>query len=512
MKANKLRICIVGGGATGISLLWCLAQHKKFKEELEITVIHDQETLGGHSNTLPVHQSGKTYNIDIGVQYISPMIYPNVAAMLQLPEFKSRVSVANCDELKIACSFPRDSKGAPQTWGNFKEYQHPSKSKLYNEDVKQDSILFQKFIEKSVFNGTRNQSLKEHFDLFSRQYKDANRFIHYFLWPYLSIINGYGAHLMDKTSFTDMFPLFSRIPFFSTPLGSFNDPGVGWQRFERGASDWIQAMAEVASLYTKPIIICNSRVTKVWAKDEGSKAVVYVKWQDTDGNSDESTFDKVILTTDMWTNAEILNNDNNEYYWSNLYRNYIDKSQWPLHPGMCYIHKDSTVLSPDLRDELETLQFTGDFAPQNEYPYYELEKTFTTYIQKNILQDLGAKGLYVTMYGYIPDTKVDKIPAPESILFQQEWRHGMWVPSFMGGQKKLVHKVQGVGAKNSFKQPNTNIYFAGNNTTTDSEEGALISAMITANYVFGIPYPLKGNLLAYFFYNLFYRKVLFPNT
>jgi hypothetical protein len=37
-------------------------------------------------------------------------------------------------------------------------------------------------------------------------------------------------------------------------------------------------------------------------------------------------------------------------------------------------------------------------------------------------------------------------------------------------------------------QPKTGIFFAGNNLTMDSEEGALGSALVVADYAFDIPY------------------------
>jgi hypothetical protein len=60
---------------------------------------------------------------------------------------------------------------------------------------------------------------------------------------------------------------------------------------------------------------------------------------------------------------------------------------------------------------------------------------------------------------------------------------------------------------------NTNVYFAGNNATADSEEGALDSALALANYAFGVEYPLAKfsgeSLFAYFMYTV-YHNVMFP--
>ena len=111
--ANKQKVCIVGGGATGVSLLWALSQDSQARQQWDITLIHDQSTVGGHSLTYDVPWNGKTFPVDIGVQFISPMLYPNVHVMLQRPEFKSRVPVRDYPALDIACAFPPDTNGNP---------------------------------------------------------------------------------------------------------------------------------------------------------------------------------------------------------------------------------------------------------------------------------------------------------------------------------------------------------------------------------------------------------------
>jgi hypothetical protein len=59
-------------------------------------------------------------------------------------------------------------------------------------------------------------------------------------------------------------------------------------------------------------------------------------------------------------------------------------------------------------------------------------------------------------------------------------------------------------------QADTNIYFAGNNTVADSEEGALVSAISMAEYAFHVKNPITGfNPLAWFIHHT-YRNVMFP--
>ena len=114
---TKKNVCIVGGGATGVALLWALSQDPAARSEWNVTLIHDQPApsangiggVGGHSLTyyVPVPGKNKTLPIDIGVQFISPMMYPSVHVMLQRPEFQSRVPMNDYDALKVAAAFPR---------------------------------------------------------------------------------------------------------------------------------------------------------------------------------------------------------------------------------------------------------------------------------------------------------------------------------------------------------------------------------------------------------------------
>jgi len=536
----KKNVCIVGGGATGVALLWALSQDPVASREWNVTLIHDQDNVGGHSLTyyVPVKGKNKSLPVDVGVQFISPMMYPNVHVMLQRPEFQSRVPMTDYNSLKVAAAFPR-LNGQPMNWGNFPAYQQGPSFALYDTEMKLDAHLFQDFIEAELFD---HWAMKKLYDFFYPNppipFLNKTDFINYILSPYMSIINGYGSALLKDTIFMDLFPIFATLPLphswkFPTPLGSFTQPGTGWQRFANGAQSWVEAMLEVAQSLTSSTIILDSKVSAVWTDQSTSQ--VSVRWSKNGGKPILTrAFDKVILTTDMWTNSKLLNNPQNQYYWNNVYYNskfgypigdYRDTNMKPSGPnvtwdllwGKCYIHTDSSMLSPDLMQQQETLQFNAYYAPHPNNPdgsNYDLINTFTTYIQKNVLNDPDADGLYLTMYGYIPDPSKQKVPDPKKVLFSEPWTHGRWTPSAMDGPKTKLFMAQGLGNIPYPGQMNTNIYFAGNNTTVDSEDGALISALAIANYAFGVNYPLDDNslpetLFAFTMFNM-YHNIMFP--
>ncbi len=531
-------VCIVGGGATGVALLWALSQDPVARTQWNVTLIHDQpDSVGGHSLTyyVPVPGKNKKLPVDIGVQFISPMMYPNVHVMLQRPEFQSRVPMNDYNSLKVSAAFPR-LNGQPMNWGNFPAYQQGPNFALFNSDMKFDANQFQDFIEAELFVDWEMKTLYEFFYPNPPvPFRNKTDFINYILSPYMSIINGYGNALLNDTIFMDLFPIFATLPLpkswgFPTPLGSFTQPGTGWQRFAQGAQSWVEAMLEVAQGYTPSTVILDSKVSAVWT--DQSTGQVNVQWSKNGAKQILTrTFDKVVLTTDMWTNSKILNNAQNQYFWNKVYYNpnlsypigdYCDTNMKPSGPhvtwdllwGMCYIHTDSTMLSPDLMQQQETLQFNAYYAPGDQNGNYNLIDTFTTYIQKNVLNDPDADGFYLTMYGYIPDPAKQKVPDPKKVLFSEPWTHGRWTPSAMDGPKTKLFMAQGLGNISYPGQLNTNVYFAGNNTTVDSEDGALMSALAIANYAFGVKYPLYDNslaetLFAFTMYNM-YHNIMFP--
>ena len=213
----------------------------------------------------------------------------------------------------------------------------------------------------------------------------------------------------------------------------------------------------------------------------------------------EDVFDEVVLTTDMTTNRAPLDNPDNPLY--SVQKDYITADKFALIPGVCYIHQDDACLSPHLQDKLEDGQFVGVYSDTpapggNAYNLpYNLASTFQTYLMKNILGT--PVDCHVSMYA---EADAAKLPDPAKVIWKKTWRHGRWVASFFDKAKKELHRIQGLG----------HVWFAGNNTTVDSEEGALVSAMAVADEMFSeFVYPFDLASEAYVFYRYF-QSVMFP--
>ena len=70
--SGKKQLCIMGGGPSGVGLLWTLAQDPGIRAEWAVTIIHDQDHWGGHRLTFDVTNpnTGKPVAVHIGVQFV----------------------------------------------------------------------------------------------------------------------------------------------------------------------------------------------------------------------------------------------------------------------------------------------------------------------------------------------------------------------------------------------------------------------------------------------------------
>jgi hypothetical protein len=240
------KICIVGGGAAGVALMWLLAkeQRKHPARQFEITLVHDDVvkdrngqpqpgvgSLGGHSRSVAVEVNGAEYWIDLGVQMIAPDMYPNLMCMLKLDEFRD----VKLDDvpLRVSCAFPPDAHGAPVYWGNFSSYQT---TPLYKQRAA-DAAKFQALLKQQQLNPA---SLKTLLDGQHSHFDNYQEFEDYFLGPYLSIMNGYGAALLDQIFVPEAAFLWNH------DYASFTNWSSNFARFRYGSMQWVQTMASNA--------------------------------------------------------------------------------------------------------------------------------------------------------------------------------------------------------------------------------------------------------------------------
>ncbi|MGZ3454394.1 MAG: NAD(P)-binding protein [Polyangiales bacterium] len=513
----KRRVAVIGGGAAGASLLWCLTDQEAPRSAIDATLFHDEDEIGGHSRTISVafDASGKghvtetgakgSHPVDIGVQFVCNTLYPNLYRQLQRPEFSS-VRLTRHPALRMSGAF-----GDDLVWGNFPEYQSSRFRKCLDDTTMREAERFQRDLNRAPFARIGERKVWEmsvgDYLAAAGIARDGN-FFRYLLIPYLCIINGYGTVDLLETTMQDLFPIFTRLPLVQPagPYGSFTEPGLGWDRFTDGATSWVKAMSDLGEARGAKVRLA-AQVRKVrrrgreWIVEWTSGATYGKGGVPLAPGSDahEEAFDEVVFTTDMTTNVALLDHDENPH--REAHRVYLSGDRFRLLPGVCYIHQDESLLAENLRDGKEDGQFTGTFAwgktDEGSRFYdlpYDLGAAFQTYFMDNILGTPAP--CYVSMYA---EDRAAQVPAPDKTIFRRTWRHGRWVASFFRQGKRELHRVQGLG----------NLWFAGNNTTIDSEEGALLSAMIIAAHFAGYRYPFERGSLAWVMHGWFHEQ-MFP--
>jgi predicted NAD/FAD-binding protein len=515
---TRRRIAVVGGGAAGVALLWCLTSQDDPLRDFAATLFHDEDDVGGHSRTIPVvfdadgrgrvgtaADAGPVHPVDAGVQFVCAALYPNLYRQLELPELRG-VRLRRHPALRMAGAFPDDL-----VWGNFPEYQAGARFARCFDPARAEAERFQRDLRGSPFRrigGRRVLTMSVRDYLEAAGIGRAGHFFRYLLVPYLGIMAGHGADLLE-TPMRDLRAVFGRLPFVQRegPYGSFTEPGAGWDRFADGATSWVRAMCATAQARGAAVRLA-ARVTKVSRRRDE-----WLVWW-TDGAGDgpggdgapapaghQAAFDAVVLTTDMTASLALLDHDENP--WRAAHRHSLGPERFALLPGSCYVHQDASLLAPSLADEREDGQFTGYFAREARadpsWPYglpYDLRKSFQTYLMRNILGTPAP--CYVSLYG---DERGSRTPAPDRTLFRRTWRHGRWLAGFYRQAKRELHRVQGLDG----------LWFAGGNTTVDSEEGALLSAMIVAAHAAGYRYPFERGSWAWVVHGWFHEQ-MFPGA
>jgi hypothetical protein len=521
---GPLNVCVVGGGAAGVGLIWTLAKAKSLGvavPAMNITLVHCEDSVGGHSNTYNTTLGGQSVAIDLGVQMVAPKMYPIVMSMLALPEF---ADIRMVDvPLNISCFFP-EVDGVIPYWGNFPAYQTTPLAQGAQHDIAAfDTLLSAETIGRDVLDYI--EPVAAYLSRNSSAFDDLAHFETYFLDPYMSIMNGYGNALLESVVVGDIAPLWD------LGYASFTNEVTGYGRFQLGAESWVQKMWTLAQqgFGTALNAMFSTTVVQLYPSAQGPTIVTV----DSDGKAAAPVpYDIVVSTLDMHTNSTIMNNSANGQ-WSAIYADAIGTTindsatdVWALQPGMCYLHQDQTVLAPNpnpSQKRPETLQFTATYAAAPAPEPYDLSNTYATYIESNLMGvdvEDPTQDLYLSMYGYDPAQQGVRVPA--SPIRTMPWNHGMWLPSFMIEAKFGFHHAQSSSPYHDpyAYQQDTGIYFAGNNLTMDSEEGALISGMAIAKYAFGVDpislltppqgTPLETLIAAALEFGALYNLLLFP--
>ena len=80
-SGEALRIAVIGAGIAGLSCAWLLTRHAAGAHH--VTLFEQNDTLGGHTNTVDVTVDGITFPVDTGFLVYNDWTYPNLISMLK---------------------------------------------------------------------------------------------------------------------------------------------------------------------------------------------------------------------------------------------------------------------------------------------------------------------------------------------------------------------------------------------------------------------------------------------
>lgn len=81
---SRLRIGIIGAGASGLVSAWLLEDHH------DITIFEKENRLGGHVYTVPITTKGKTIPVEAGVEFFSDMMFAQFKTLLKILKVSTR--------------------------------------------------------------------------------------------------------------------------------------------------------------------------------------------------------------------------------------------------------------------------------------------------------------------------------------------------------------------------------------------------------------------------------------
>ncbi len=86
-KAARKRVCVVGGGISGIAAAWALSRHP---ERFDVVLYEKSDRLGGNAMTVEIpQQDGTTIPVDISVTAYIPTVYHHYVMLLERYGIKS---------------------------------------------------------------------------------------------------------------------------------------------------------------------------------------------------------------------------------------------------------------------------------------------------------------------------------------------------------------------------------------------------------------------------------------
>lgn len=297
-------VAIVGAGVSGLGAAWMLK-----RSGIQSVVYEKGSRIGGNAATIDVAQGNATVAIDIGVQYIVPMLYPNVIEMAKL----LNVAIRSYPVSFTAAWDDENIFGTHQKNGRLWRQLEPEMTRFTFE---MHELLGLKSVEVTSFS--------------IGEYLRSNQYSTLFIEKVMGAVSGVMGLEFDHDYSSSMllyvYAFCSNFLSFFSPCSTF--------AFAGGTRSFVQSLSADADV---PIRL-NCGVTRIHRTDSS----VMIE----DERGDRRQFDDVIITTDGELALKLLAEP------TRIEQRVLSTYQTLKYPAV--VHSDVSALIPSIDESKRT--------------------------------------------------------------------------------------------------------------------------------------------------------------
>jgi predicted NAD/FAD-binding protein len=402
------KMAIVGTGIAGMSAAYF------FKDLYDITVYEKNDYIGGHTNTVIVHEKDQDVPIDTGFMVFNEITYPNLLKLFK----KLDVQYVDTD---MSFSVQHKKSGLEYNGSNFNGL-FAQRKNLFNISYIRMLYQIKKFFHQAEIDLDQNQFDNLSIQDYCKQLNLGQDFYYKFLIPMSSAVWSTPPDKMGE------YPAKSLIRFFKNHGFLGIDTQFQWKTIQNGSQ-----------VYREKII--DSFRTSIKTKAEVTQVKLINDKVEVTSNDESILYDKVIMASHADETLRTLHNP------TQLQQELLSKFHYQK--NIALLHTDKSVM-PATRRAWSAWNYVIDKNEQDSFTVYYM----------NQLQPLK------TQTEYFININGEKHVRPETIIKKIIYHHPVFDVAAVSAQEQL-HHLNEIGP----------IYFCGSYFKYGFHEDALTSSV-----------------------------------